>query len=150
MSEVIKQSKAVHAATSRLDCPDTPPDSPTAQLSNPLEFARQIIDTVKLIQTSDSNEASLVAVTQAEPNAQASEPIARASRAEVKEVHEMYVPTALVWLLCLTMPTWDSKAYEYKVVESPPTSKLTNLDAYVFVVRTRVGGSISPDISDGD
>ena len=35
--------------------------------------------------------------------------------------------------------SWDSKAYEYKIVESPPIVELTNLDAYVFVVRTRVG-----------
>ena len=88
-SKITKQSKAVHAAPSRPGCPDTPPDGPTAQLSNPLKFARQVIDTVKLIQTSDSKETSPVAGSQVQPNAQGSEPITRASKLEVKEVHEV-------------------------------------------------------------
>lgn len=93
--KAIKQSKAVHAAASRPGCPATPPDRPMAQLSNPFEFAKQIIDTVKLIQTSESKEAPPVAKSQDESNAQAFKPIARASRLEVKEVHEMYVPRTL-------------------------------------------------------
>ena len=83
-------SKATkHTAPSRPGYPDTPPDSPTAHLSNPLEFARQVIDTVKLIQTSDSKETSPVAGSQVHSGTQDSEPIARASKLEVKEVHEV-------------------------------------------------------------
>lgn len=88
-SKATKQNKAAHTAPSRPGCPDTPPESPTAQLSNPLEFARLVIDTVKLIQTSDSKETSPVAGSQVQPNAQDSAPIARASKLEVKEVHEV-------------------------------------------------------------
>ncbi|RMZ88491.1 hypothetical protein DV736_g4280, partial [Chaetothyriales sp. CBS 134916] len=85
--------------------------NPATQLSNPLDFARQIIDTVKLIQTSDSKDAVPIVRPQAKLPTQVSEPIARASKLQVKE---------------------------YKVVESPPTSELTALDAYIFVVRTRI------------
>ena len=88
-SKITKQSKAVHAALSSTGCPDTPPDSPIVQLSNPLEFARQVIDTVKLIQTSDSKETPPIVGSQVQPNAQVSEPITRASKLEVKEVHEV-------------------------------------------------------------
>ena len=91
----MKQSKIVQTAARGLGQPNTPPDSPTAQLSNPLEFAKQVIDTVKLIQSSDSKENPSVPGSQVEPGAQAREPIARASRLEVKEVHEMYVPITL-------------------------------------------------------
>ena len=87
--KAIKQAKAVHAAASRPGCPDTPPDSPTVQLSNPLEFARQVIDTVKLIQTSDCKDILPVAGPQSESIAKPPEPIIRASRLEVKEVHEV-------------------------------------------------------------
>ena len=87
--KVKMQSKAVQAALSRPGHPHTPPDSPTAQLLNPLEFARQVIDTVKLIQTSDSKEASPVAIPQIDSIAKHPEPIIRASRLEVKEVHEV-------------------------------------------------------------
>ena len=90
-SKVNMQSKAVQATSSRPGRADTPPDSPTAQLSNPFEFARQVIDTVKLIQTSDSKEAVPIVVPHVESNVQASQGIARASKLEVKEVHEVYV-----------------------------------------------------------
>ena len=88
-SKDMKQSKPAQAALPRSGRPATPPDSPTAQLSNPLEFARQVIDTVKLIQTSDSKEASLVARPQIDSIAKDPEPIIRASKLEVKEVHEV-------------------------------------------------------------
>ena len=88
-SKVIKQSKSAQAVPLRPGCPDTPPDSPNVQLSNPLEFARKVIDTVKLIQTSDSKEASSVVGPQIDCTAEHPEPIIRASKLEVKEVHEM-------------------------------------------------------------
>ena len=87
--KVVKQSKPAQAATQRSGSPDTSPDSPTAQSSNPLEFARQVIDTVKLIQTSDPNEASPIARPQIDSIAKQPEPIIRASKLEVKEVHEV-------------------------------------------------------------
>ena len=37
------------------------------------------------------------------------------------------------------MDSWNSKAYARKIVESTPVVELTELDAYVFVVGTRVG-----------
>jgi hypothetical protein len=86
-SKAMKQ-KTVQTAPSRLGQPSTPPDSPTAQLSNPLEFARQVIDTVKLIQTSATQEASPSAGTQ-DPIIKQPEPIIQASKLEVKEVHEV-------------------------------------------------------------
>ena len=85
----MKQSKSAQAVPLRPGCPDTPPDSPNVQLSNPPEFARQVIDTVKLIQTSDSKEASPVARPQIDSIAKCPEPIIRASKLEVKEVHEV-------------------------------------------------------------
>ena len=87
-SNVMKQSKPTQAAPLRSECPDTPPDSPAAQPSNPFEFARQIIDTVKLIQTSESKEASVIG-PQIDRTAEHPVPIIRASKLEVKEVHEM-------------------------------------------------------------
>ena len=88
-SKAIKQSKPAQATHLRSGCPDTPPDSPPVQLSNPLEFARQVIDTVKLIQTSDYKETLPVAGPQSNSIAQAPESIIQASRLEVKEVHEV-------------------------------------------------------------
>ena len=88
-SKTMKQSKPDQVNPSRPGGPDTPPGTPTAQLSNPLEFARQVIDTVKLIQTSDCKEAVPVVGPQVEPNVQTSEPTVRASKLEVKEVHEV-------------------------------------------------------------
>ena len=69
-SKVTKTNKTVHAALSIPGCPDTPPDSPTAQLSNPFEFARQVIDTVKLIQTSNPKQTSPLALLRLGPHAQ--------------------------------------------------------------------------------
>ncbi|KIW99705.1 uncharacterized protein Z518_11118 [Rhinocladiella mackenziei CBS 650.93] len=117
-SKVMRQSKGVQASLPGPNNPDTPPDSPTTQLPNPFEFAKQFLDALKSIQTSEPKGTS----SAAETNAQQSEPISRASKLEVKEVHEV----------------WNPKAYEYKVVESPPAVELTELDTYVFVVRTRV------------
>jgi hypothetical protein len=37
------------------------------------------------------------------------------------------------------MRSWDSKAYEYKIVDSVPSPDVSELDEYVFVVRKRVG-----------
>lgn len=48
------------------------------------------------------------------------------------------------YIALIDMHSWDSKAYEYKVVDSPPTSVLTELDAYAYVVRTRIGGYTGP------
>lgn len=85
----MKQSKPARVNPSQSGRPDTPPDSPTAQLSNPLEFARQVIDMVKLIQTSEPKDAAPIVEPQAELHVQVSEPVVRASKLEVKEVHEV-------------------------------------------------------------
>ncbi|GFG17794.1 hypothetical protein IFM61392_10224 [Aspergillus lentulus] len=45
-----------------------------------------------------------------------------ASRVEYKTVNE----------------AWDSKAYEYKIVDSPPPQDVSELDEFVFVVRKRI------------
>ena len=83
------QSKAFQAASPRSGRPDTPPDSPTAQLANPFEFAKQFLDALRVVQTHESKNTSPVTGPQVEPNPQASEPVARASKLEVKEVHEV-------------------------------------------------------------
>ena len=88
-SKLMKQGKIVQTAPRGLDQPSTPPDSPTAQLSDPLEFARQVIHTVKLIQTSEPKEASPSAAIQANSIVKQPEPIIQASKLEVKEVQEM-------------------------------------------------------------
>jgi hypothetical protein len=35
------------------------------------------------------------------------------------------------------MDSWDFKIYKYKIVASIPTAEVTELDKYVFVIRTR-------------
>ena len=87
--KVVKESKPVKAAHPRSAHPNTPPDSPIIQLPNPPEFARQVIDTVKLIQTSESKEPSPSAGLQVDSVVKQLEPIIQASKLEVKEVHEM-------------------------------------------------------------
>lgn len=57
----------------------------------------------------------------------------------------MYVSITLAWLNLLIMYSWDSKVYKYKVVESPQTSELTELDSYIFVVRTRISQYLGLD-----
>ena len=84
-----KQNKITYSAAPKLGRPDTPPDSPSAQLSNPLDFARQVIDTVKLIQTCELKDASSSTKPQLDPDVKHAEPIIRASKLEVKEVHEV-------------------------------------------------------------
>ncbi|KAK5083831.1 hypothetical protein LTR05_006337 [Lithohypha guttulata] len=98
--------------------PDTPPKTPSAQLPNPLEF-RALVDAVKSLAPKDASGVSLPPIA---ANQSASEFIERASKLESKQVHEI----------------WDPKAYAYTIVESPPTPEVTKLDAYVFVVRTRL------------
>ena len=66
-----------------------PVTPPTAQLPTPLEFARQVIDTVKLIQSSKSEEASPGATLQVDCSVQQPEPIIQASKLEAREVHEV-------------------------------------------------------------
>jgi hypothetical protein len=91
-SKVNMRSKRTQAASSSSGCLDTPPDSPTAQLSNPFEFAKQVLDVLKTIQTPEPKEASPAVGSsgpQIKGNAQASKPIARASKLEAKEVHEV-------------------------------------------------------------
>lgn len=58
-------------------------------MSNPLEFVRQVIDTVKIIQTSDCNEILPVTGPQIDCTAEHPEPIIRDSKLEVKEVQEV-------------------------------------------------------------
>ena len=84
-------SKAGRAAPSTTGDPITAPDSPITQLSNPFDFAKQVIETVKLIQSSDCKEILPVAGPQSESIAKAPESIIQASRLEVKEVHEVSV-----------------------------------------------------------
>jgi hypothetical protein len=42
-------------------------------------------------------------------------------------------------IMLIITDSWDSKAYKYKIVESTPTVEVTELDEYVFIVRTRIG-----------
>ena len=88
-SKTNMQSKASQAAFPRSGRPNTPPNSPTAQLANPFEFAKQFLDALKVVQTHEAKKIAPVAGPQVEPNPQTSEPAARASKLEVKDVHEV-------------------------------------------------------------
>ncbi len=35
--------------------------------------------------------------------------------------------------------SWDSKIYKYKIIKSTPSIEVTELDEYVFIIRTRIG-----------
>ena len=91
--KVTKRSKT-QVTSSSSGHPDTPPDSPTTTLPNPLEFAKQVIDAIKLVQTSKStsDETSPSSGPQAEGNTKPVEARARASRLEFRAVDEVYVP----------------------------------------------------------
>lgn len=41
--------------------------------------------------------------------------------------------------MLITKCSWDAKAYDYKIVDSPPTQDVGELDEYVFIVRRRIG-----------
>jgi hypothetical protein len=41
--------------------------------------------------------------------------------------------------------SWDAKAYKYKTVKSTPTSEITELNEYVFVVRIHINEHTSRD-----
>jgi hypothetical protein len=86
-SKVTKQGKAPQTASSRSSHPATPPDSPTSSFLNPLEFAQQVIDTVKLIQTSDRlldlNPKGAPSLQKHEPEVHSLQPTAAAFDREV-------------------------------------------------------------------
>lgn len=82
-----KRSKQ-KAAPSSAGRPDTPPDSPTWPF-DVTEFAKQFFDTVKLITAPESKDSFPSAEPQVEGNAVSVGPKARASKVEVKEVHEV-------------------------------------------------------------
>lgn len=81
-----KQTKVVQVDTDRSGYSDTPPNSPAGQFLDPLEFAREVINAVQLITSQETK-----AVTLSEPGStpSASKPVDRASRFEVKQVHEV-------------------------------------------------------------
>jgi hypothetical protein len=92
------QSKAVQAPLSRPDHPDTPPDSPTAQLCNPFEFAKQFLDAIKAIQTPESVSQATVSSGQGIEEKDKTKAKSRASRHEIKKVNERY-PNLPLFLL---------------------------------------------------
>jgi hypothetical protein len=61
-----------------------------------------------------------------------------ASRMEYKTVDEAYVQHFPYSTSANYKRSWDSKAYEYKIVESPPPQDVSELDEFVFVVRKRI------------
>lgn len=97
--KVTKRSKPLQAAPSHSGHLVTPPSSPTLLPSSTLEFAKLVIETVKLIQASqttpDPTEDSPAAEPQAEGNVQPEDARARASKLEFKTVDEVYVPSDL-------------------------------------------------------
>lgn len=86
---VMKRGKPLKVAPSRSSQHDTPPDSPTWPF-NVTELARQFFDAVKLVQESESKEASS-AGPQVKEDTKPAEARARASRLEFKTVDEVYV-----------------------------------------------------------
>jgi hypothetical protein len=61
-----------------------------------------------------------------------------ASRMEYKTVNEAYVQHCPISTPANYKRSWDSKAYEYKIVDSPPPQDVSELDEFVFVVRKRI------------
>jgi hypothetical protein len=61
-----------------------------------------------------------------------------ASRMEYKTVIEAYVQHFPYSTSANHNHSWDSKAYEYKIVDSPPPQDVSELDEFVFVVRKRI------------
>lgn len=61
-----------------------------------------------------------------------------ASRMEYKTVNEAYVQHCPYPTSANYKRSWDSKAYEYKIVDSPPPQDVSELDEFVFVVRKRI------------
>jgi hypothetical protein len=61
-----------------------------------------------------------------------------ASRMEYKTVNEAYVQHCPYSTSANHKHSWDSKAYEYKIVDSPPPQDVSVLDEFVFVVRKRI------------
>jgi elongation factor P--beta-lysine ligase len=61
-----------------------------------------------------------------------------ASRMEYKTVNEAYVQHFPYSTSANHNHSWDSKAYEYKIVDSPPPQDVSELDEFVFVVRKRI------------
>jgi hypothetical protein len=61
-----------------------------------------------------------------------------ASRMEYKTVNEAYGQHCPYSTSANHKHSWDSKAYEYKIVDSPPPQDVSELDEFVFVVRKRI------------
>jgi hypothetical protein len=61
-----------------------------------------------------------------------------ASRMEYKTVNEAYVQHRPYSTSANYKRSWDSKAYEYKIVDSPPPQDVSELDEFVFIVRKRI------------
>jgi hypothetical protein len=61
-----------------------------------------------------------------------------ASRMEYKTVSEAYVQHCPYSTSANYKRRWDSKTYEYKIVDSPPPQDVSELDEFVFVVRKRI------------
>ncbi len=97
-SKVIKQSNPPQATPLKSNPPDTPPNSPTTSIPNPLEFAQQVIDTVKLIQISESKKTSPSAEPYIKEDTKPAEAKARASKLKYKTVDEVYVSSLLLRL----------------------------------------------------
>jgi hypothetical protein len=87
-----KQPKPLQAVPSRSGNPiTTPPDTPTLPFGT-VELAKQFIETVKLIHTSQSkDDTALYAGPQAGGSSQSLDARARASKLEYKTVDEVYV-----------------------------------------------------------
>lgn len=100
------------------------------------EFAQQIVEALKSINAKQGPPPVNTAT-----DTKSEEPKARASTLEFKKVNEVYVYAGLQSTLSeLILYSWDKKEYKYNVVESlTPPDELTELDHYIFVVRTRIG-----------
>jgi hypothetical protein len=65
---------------------------------------------------------------------------APASKLEYKAVDEMYVFCLLCCQPLLThVYSWNEKVCKYGIVDSPPAPDVSELDEYIFIVRTRIG-----------
>ncbi|KAF4212691.1 hypothetical protein CNMCM8980_000784 [Aspergillus fumigatiaffinis] len=61
-----------------------------------------------------------------------------ASRMEYKTINKVYVQHCPYSTSANYKHSWDSKAYEYKIIDSPPPQDVSELDEFVFIVRKHI------------
>lgn len=123
----------------------TPPNSPCIAPSEPVAMGqlKELFETLleqKSQSTSEGPGSGPAGPEQrGEEDKEKDNERVRASKVEYKTVNEVYADSHMMsWTSLTDVRSWDSKAYEYKIVDLPPTQDVSGLYAYVFVVRKRI------------